>query len=164
MQSAISNIVKYLLREYPHKSELSAFRITKIIYLMDWKSSIDFGRQITDAQWHFNHYGPYVDDFVQQAKKDKDIVCENTSTFFGGKKQLFKLASSFSGVIEITDEQKKIADFVIDATKEKNYEDFIQLVYSTYPVMSSSRYSDLNLVGLAQEYKKLINKSGRKNR
>ena len=64
MKTVISNIIKYLLKEYPHKAELSASRLTKMIYLMDWKSSIDYGRQITNAQWHFDHYGPYVDDFV----------------------------------------------------------------------------------------------------
>jgi hypothetical protein len=159
MKNAITNIVKYLLKEYPYKAELSASRLTKMIYLMDWKSSIDYGRQITDAQWHFNHYGPYVDDFVKVAKDDKDISVENTTTYYGGKKQLFKLSDSYKGSIELTDEQKKIADFVIDATKQKNYEDFIQLVYSTFPVISNDRYSDLDLVDLAKKYQELLAKS-----
>jgi predicted metallo-beta-lactamase superfamily hydrolase len=159
MESVISNIIKYLLKEYPHKSELSASRLTKMIYLMDWKSSIDCGKQITNAQWHFDHYGPYVDDFVKLAKEDKDVSVENASTFYGGKKQLFKLSEKFKGNIEITPEQKKIADFVIEATKRKNYEDFIQLVYSTYPIISSNRYSDLDLVSMAEKYKEILAKS-----
>lgn len=159
MKNVITNIVKYLLKEYPHKAELSASRLTKMIYLMDWKSSIDYGRQITDAQWHFNHYGPYVDDFVRVAKDDKDISVENTTTYYGGKKQLFKLSEGYKGNIELTDEQRKIADFVIDATKQKTYEDFIQLVYSTFPVISNDRYSDLDLVDLAKKYKELLAKS-----
>lgn len=164
MKSVISNIVKYLLKEYPHKTELSASRLTKMIYLMDWKSAIDYGRQITDAKWHFNHYGPYVDDFVKLAKDDKDISVENTANFYGGRKQLFKLSSSYKGSIELTKEQKKIADFVIDATKQKNYEDFIQLVYSTFPVISNDRYSDLDLVDSAARYKDLLAKSTNKTR
>jgi len=156
MQGVISSIIKYLLKEYPYKSELSASRLTKMIYLMDWKSSIDFGHQITNAQWHFDHYGPYVDDFVKLAKEDKDISIENTSTYYGGKKQLFKLSENFQGSFELTQEQKNIADFVINATKKKNYEDFIQLVYSTYPVISNDRYSDLNLVDLAAKYKEIL--------
>jgi hypothetical protein len=151
-----------LLKEYPHKSELSASRLTKMIYLMDWKSSIDFGRQITDAQWHFDHYGPYVDDFVKLAKEDKDISVENTSNYFGGKKQLFKLSEKIEEDFSLTKEQKYIADFVINTTKQKNYEDFIQLVYSTYPVMSNDRYSDLDLVGSAVKYKEILAKSSNK--
>ena len=162
MKTVISNIIKYLLKEYPHKAELSASRLTKMIYLMDWKSSIDFGHQITNAQWHFDHYGPYVDDFVKLAKDDKDISIENTSNYFGGKKQLFKLSEKFKGDFDLTEEQKDIADFVINATKKKNYEDFIQLVYSTYPVISNDRYSDLDLVGSASKYKEiLINNSNK---
>ena len=156
MKTVISNIIKYLLKEYPHKAELSASRLTKMIYLMDWKSSIDFGHQITNAQWHFDHYGPYVDDFVKLAKDDKDISIENTSNYFGGKKQLFKLSEKFKGDFDLTEEQKDIADFVINATKKKNYEDFIQLVYSTYPVISNDRYSDLDLVGSASKYKEIL--------
>lgn len=159
MKNVISNIIKYLLKEYPHKSELSASRLTKMIYLMDWKSSIDFGRQITNAQWHFDHYGPYVDDFVRLAKEDKDIFVENTSNYYGGKKQLFKLSEKFEGNFDLTKEQKDIANFVIDATKQKNYEDFIQLVYSTYPVISNDRYSDLDLVGSAAKYKEILESS-----
>jgi len=162
MTNAISNIIKYLLKEYPLKSELSASRLTKMIYLMDWKSSIDLGRQITNAQWHFDHYGPYVDDFVKLAKEDKDIFVENTSNYYGGKKQLFKLSEKFQGNFDLTKEQKDIADFVIDATKQKNYEDFIQLVYSTYPVISSDRYSDLDLVGSAAKYKEILESSSNK--
>ncbi|WP_185230709.1 Panacea domain-containing protein [Teredinibacter franksiae] len=156
MKTVISNIIKYLLKEYPHKSELSASRLTKMIYLMDWKSSIDSGHQITNAQWHFDHYGPYVEDFVKLAKEDKDISVENTSNYYGGKKQLFKLKKKFEGSFDLTKEQKDIANFVIDATKKKNYEDFIQLVYSTYPVISNDRYSHLDLVGSAEKYKELL--------
>jgi len=156
MKTIILNIIKYLLKEYPHKAELSASRLTKMIYLMDWKSSIDNGAQITNAKWHFDHYGPYVDDFVRLAREDKGISIESASNFYGGKKQLFKLSDTFDGKVEITPEQKKIADFVIDATKQKNYEDFIQLVYSTYPVISSDRYTDLDLVIMANKYKEIL--------
>jgi hypothetical protein len=162
MKSIISSVIKYLLKEYPHKAELSASRLTKMIYLMDWKNAIDSGTQITNVKWHFDHYGPYVDDFVKIAKKDKDILVENTSNYYGGKKQLFKLSNTFSGNLEITPKQKAIADFVIDATKQKNYEDFIQLVYSTYPVISSERYSDLDLVSMANKYKDLVSKNSNK--
>lgn len=163
MKTVISNIIKYLLKEYPHKSEFSASRLTKMIYLMDWKSSIDFGRQITNAEWHFDHYGPYVDDFIKLAKEDKDISVENTSNYYGGKKQLLKLSNKFEESFELTKEQKDIADFVINATKSKNYEDFIQLVYSTYPVISNDRYCDLDLVGSAAKYKKILANSSNKD-
>lgn len=155
MKNSVLNLVKYFLKNYPYKSELSASRLTKLMYLADWKSAIDRSAPLTDVTWHFNHYGPYVDDFIALAKKDDDIQIENTETFFGGKKQLIKLKDTFTNRIEITPNEKEILDFVISATKDKNYEDFIRLVYSTYPVVSQSRYSDLDLVTLAKEYKEI---------
>ena len=159
MKTIVSNLIKYILKNYPHKSELSASRLTKMLYLADWKSAIEYSRQLTSVTWHFNHYGPYVDDFLKIAKDDKDIEVNDTQTIFGGKKQQIELVNSFSGNIEITENQKEILDFVIEATKDKNYEDFIKLVYSTYPVVSSSRYSDFDLVSLANEYKKIAAKT-----
>lgn len=162
MKTKISNLIKYLLKNYPHKSELSASRLTKMLYLADWKSAIQNSKQITDAKWHFNHYGPYVDDFLKTAKDDDDIKITIAKTMFGGHKQQVELSDDFNGSIEIEESEKKILDFVISSTKDKNYEAFIKLVYSTYPVVSSSRYSDLDLVEMAKEYKLITENSSNK--
>ncbi len=158
MKNKILNIIKYFLKNYPHKSELSASRLTKMVYLSDWKSAIENEKQLTDALWHFHHYGPYIDDFLKLAFDDKDIEVEETVNMFGNKKQLIKLKESFQEEINLPDETKKILDFVITSTKQKNYEDFIKLVYSTYPVISSNRYSDFNLVEMAKNYKEILTK------
>ncbi|HFQ5226014.1 TPA: Panacea domain-containing protein [Vibrio vulnificus] len=153
MDRLILHALKYILRNYPHKGELSASRLTKMLYLADWKSALQFDRQFTDKVWHFNHYGPYIDDFVKMAYSDDDIEVTNTTNYYGGQKQLFTLRKSFDQPIELTPELKETLDFVISVTKDKNYEDFIKLVYSTYPVISSSKYSNLDLVQKAREYK-----------
>ncbi len=159
MEKIISNLIKYILVNYPHKSELSASRLTKMLYLADWKSSIEKDSQMTNVVWHFHHYGPYVNDFLKIAIEDPDINVVNTATIFGGKKQQIELKKDFRNDIKISGENKIILDFVIDATKDKNYEDFIQLVYSTYPVVSSSRYSNFDLVTMARDYKSIAEDS-----
>lgn len=156
MEKVIMDVIKYILQTYPHKDQLSASRLTKMLYLSDWKAALEYGYQLTDTNWHFNHYGPYVDDFVKMAKNDEDIKVTNTSTMFGGNKQLFELSSNCKRCVNLSSQLKEIVDFVINATKDKNYEEFIKLVYSTYPVISSSKYSDLDLVSKAREYKSHI--------
>ncbi|MDD1793924.1 SocA family protein [Enterovibrio sp. ZSDZ42] len=154
MENLILDIIKYILAVYPHKDDLSASRLTKMLYLADWKSAIQNESQLTNAKWYFNHYGPYVDDFVELAKKDKEIDVIKTWTSFGGQKQLFKLKSDYQNKhYDLTDQSKEIVNFVIQKTHEKSYEDFIKLVYSTYPIISSSRYDELDLVPKALEYK-----------
>ncbi len=44
---------------------------------------------------------------------------------------------------------------MINATKNKNWEDFIRLVYSTYPCVTQPKGSQLNLVELAKKYEKV---------
>ncbi|WP_299948417.1 Panacea domain-containing protein [uncultured Microbulbifer sp.] len=158
METKISSLIKYLLKNYPNKSELSASRLTKMLYLADWKSAIENSKQLTDAEWHFNHYGPYVDDFIKIAANDDEIKVFSTQTMFGAHKQQVELREGSSREIEIQESEKKILDFVIDSTRSKNYEEFIKLVYSTYPVVSSSRYNDLDLVKMAQEYRDISEK------
>jgi hypothetical protein len=158
MENVVLNIIKYILHTYPYKDELSASRLTKMLYLTDWKNAIENDEQLSETTWHFNHYGPYVDDFVNMARKDKEITVTNTTTMFGGNKQLFKLSNESGDQVVLQEKLKEVVDFVINATKDKNYDDFIKLVYSTYPVISSSKYSDLDLVSKAREYKIQLSK------
>lgn len=153
MEKVIMSVIKYILQAYPYKDELSASRLTKMLYLTDWKAALELDTQLTNTVWHFNHYGPYVDDFVKMAKQDSDIKVTSTTTVFGGSKQLFELSGEGTQPITLEPQLKEIVDFVINATKDKNYEEFIKLVYSTYPVLSSNKYSDLDLVQKAREYK-----------
>jgi hypothetical protein len=45
-------------------------------------------------------------------------------------------------------------DFVIEKTKDLEWNDFIRLIYSTYPIVTQDKYSKLDLVSLAKEYQK----------
>jgi len=41
------------------------------------------------------------------------------------------------------------------------WQDLLRLVYSTYPILSSERYSELDLVALAKEYEQELAAIGR---
>lgn len=156
MKYLLADFVKYLLKKYPYKEELSTSRLTKIMYLADWKSAIDDSHQLTNVKWHFNHYGPYVDDFVNSVKGDPDVGLKTISNVFGAKKTLLSIQND-EWQDDLSDRQREIIDFVIDATKEKTYSDFIKLVYSTYPIVTGSRYVDLDLIKFAKDYRQLKN-------
>ena len=49
--------------------------------------------------------------------------------------------------------EKLIIDRVFEVAKDKTWDQFITFVYSTYSIVNSERYSQLDLVALAQEYK-----------
>lgn len=155
MQDIILSLLKYILSNYPRKDHLSSSRVTKIIYLIDWKSSIETSSQITNIKWYFNHYGPYVDDIIRAAEKDDDIEISIQSTQYGGKKRLLKSKRDGDEGDVFEDGVKDVVDFVISATKDKSYQDFIKLVYSTYPVVASDRYTEIDLENCASKYNEL---------
>ena len=63
-------IMYYIIKNYPNqlKQELSNARLTKTVYLADWKQAIIKHRQISDIKWYFDNYGPFVNDIKHEAE------------------------------------------------------------------------------------------------
>lgn len=148
----LKDIIAYYCKYYPYKVELSKARLTKMVYLADWKSAIDLGKQISNIQWVYNHYGPYVDDVATIAQSDAIFDIEATTNMFGGNKEIVRLSSNNYEPC-LTNAEKIILDHIISITSTKYWNTFMELIYSTYPILKSDRYSNLDLVALAKEYK-----------
>ncbi|HAU0969463.1 TPA: DUF4065 domain-containing protein [Legionella pneumophila] len=148
----LKDVIAYILKNYPMKEELSNARVTKIIFLADWHQAINHGKQISNIKWVFDNYGPFVWDIHNEAIKNKDLFdIQEKVNMYGQKKNVICLKNS-SYDPEISNMEKESIDHVLNVTKKLYWDDFIKLVYSTYPVMSSERYSTLDLISKAQEY------------
>lgn len=148
----IRDVAVYLCTKYPHKGELSKARLTKMVYLADWRSAIVHGHQITAIDWFYNYYGPFVDDVMESVRTDPAFSVTQTTNFFGGQKELVSLNTTEASWPSLTSKDISILDHVIDETSSLYWNDFIKLVYSTYPIITQERLARLNLVELAQEY------------
>lgn len=146
----LKSIVRYLCKNYPHKDELSKARLTKMVYLTDWRCALKSGNQLTDIQWIYNHYGPYVPDVVDQTRNDPEFSIENTVNNFGNSKDIISYIGDED--VSLPKEEEEIINFVIDKTKSLNWDAFIKLVYSTYPVVVSNKQDRLDLTALAAKY------------
>ncbi len=149
----LKDVMVYLLQNYPHKNEMSKARLTKMVYLSDWKSAIEHARQITNIEWYFDHYGPFVRDIENTASKDSAFKRTEGTNYFGDSREVIELMDS-EYVPILTAAEKDILDIVIKSTSPKYWDGFIKLVYSTYPIRTQERYSYLNLVELAKDYAK----------
>ncbi len=149
----IKELLAYLLINYTKEKDLSKTRLTKLIYLCDWKYSIEYGKQITEIEWIFDNYGPFVWDVMETVNENPNLfVINQTETFYGSVKTLISIKDkSYKFSLETT--EQKTAKFVIDATKDLTFDQFTKLIYSTYPIMISQRYSKLDLPKLAKQYK-----------
>ena len=149
--ATLEDIMTYLYQKYPHKQELSKARFTKMVYLADWRSAMTQGKQLSNIEWEFNHYGPYVEDVVNLARTSNGFEITTTQNLFGSKKEVIKVTKNASSET-LTDVDRRILDFVVSQTSSLFWDDFIRLVYSTYPIMNYPKYSKLDLVSLAKRY------------
>jgi hypothetical protein len=148
----LKDILVYILQEYPYKSELSNARVTKIIYLADWRHVLENNTQVSTIKWFFNSYGPFVWDIMETAKNNTDIFdIDETENLQGQEKRLIVLRNE-NFQPQLTKTEKAAIDHIIKVTKPMSWENFIRLVYSTHPIISSERYTHLNLIDKAKEY------------
>ena len=150
----IESILIYIYSNYPNPIELSKARLVKIIYLADWKFALEYNMQISDTKWYFNHYGPFVKEIIDDIRSSKYFSLYTTNNIYGSEKELIKLNNTIPfDEINLTENEKKVIDFVIEKTSKLYWNEFIRLVYSTFPIMKMPKLSNLNLLELAKEYK-----------
>ncbi|UYA18562.1 DUF4065 domain-containing protein [Shewanella algae] len=134
-----------------YKADLSKARFTKLVYLADWKMSQRHGRTISNIEWLFNHYGPYVDDVVNLARDSSDFNVVITRNAYGSLKEQIEFVGDINNCKSIDVNEIQIIDEVIKETDPLYFNDFIGHVYSTYPVKECNRYSVLDLPKMAKK-------------
>ncbi|MCQ1537761.1 DUF4065 domain-containing protein [Methanocalculus taiwanensis] len=156
IKASLKDVIAYILKKYPDCNDLSDARLTKMIYLADWKKAVKSGDTVTDIKWYFDNYGPYVDDIIETANENPSLfTVRNTQNAFGGKKKEIKL-NNLRYIANIPDEDAGIIDFVIEKTKDKTFSEFKKLIYNTYPIVFSNQYEYLDLIKLAEDYHRFL--------
>jgi hypothetical protein len=148
----LEEAMAYLCARYPYKSELSKARLTKMIYLADWRLALTSGRQVTNLTWIFNHYGPYLDDVKNEAQTNPRFELRRDRNMFGNAKEIVALRHT-PHHFDLSEKEMAALEHVIDSTKDLTWGPFISLVYSTYPIATQPRYQRLDLPSLATVYK-----------
>lgn len=152
----LKDVMAYIIANYPKSmsAELSNARLTKMVYLADWHSCLRGKGQISNVDWYFDNYGPFVWDIKRTADKYPDIFkVDEKENMYGSSKRVFELCGDYAP--SLTSSEIKSLDHIIKVGSQRYWNDFIKLVYSTYPVSSSERYSSLDLETKADEYRKL---------
>ena len=144
----LREIIRYFCQYYPNKNELSKARLTKMVYLADWKSAQRLNRQLTNIKWFFNYYGPYVEDVFREAISDPYLDIKTETTIFGDSKTIV-IPKQKIDVFNLTPEEQNILNEVINETKNLYWDQFINLVYSTTPIRMQDKFSSLDLVKYA---------------
>jgi hypothetical protein len=152
--ASLRDAIAYICKNYPHKDELSNARVTKMVYLADWKSAIERGEQLTGITWRFDQYGPFVYDVLDAAREDPAFEIIPTRNMYGSQKDLLKVEDDVD-YPSLSGDDIEVLDFVIGQSASMTWSQFIKLVYSTYPIVTQERHSKLDLIKLAQEYEEV---------
>lgn len=145
----IHDLIYWVCAKHRNPSVLSKARMTKLAYLADWKMAEEYGQTITEIDWEFNHYGPYVPDVVEVAMSSNEIAIESAETMYGTPKEVFRLLQPRIDIRALTPDEAAIIDQVIDETRYMSFAKFIDHVYDTFPVKNTPRYNLMNLPDLA---------------
>ncbi len=134
----LKDVLTYIYNSYPYKDKLSKARLVKMLYLVDWRSAITKGKQLTLISWKFSEIGPTPENLEEEISLPDET------------KLNFLIDFSYPS---LTSEDKEIINHVIETTSEKSWDSFISLIYSTFPIFTQPRFAKLNLVKLAETYK-----------
>jgi hypothetical protein len=148
----IAAIGRYFLAQL---DKLPKARCVKLFYLLDWKAALASGKAITGLTWYYHHFGPYLPEVVDMLVDSGDIILHQQDNAMGSEAEYLTLkAPKASKTREdcLSKEEQNLADEVITATKDLSFTDFIKLVYSTYPIRISQKYTELDLPRLAKSY------------
>lgn len=116
-------------------------RLACMLYLTDWKSSIEHGHQITQRRWQINGHGPYTDD-LEKALSGMTIKT--------GAIARIRQALLFDG---LTPDERAVIYHVIDQTAGLDRIGFHRLLVSTWPCITQPRRSpSSDLPAIAREY------------
>ena len=71
----LKDVMAYLIKNYPEniRHEMSNARLTKMVYLADWHRVLKSDKQITNIDWYFDNYGPFVHDIERKAASCDNI-------------------------------------------------------------------------------------------
>lgn len=154
--ATIIDVSYYLVKGFPTKHALSKARTTKMVYLADWRSAILYGSQLTQIGWKYDNYGPFTWDVHNTIKANPqliEVIADEND--FGEPRHLYSINDPCYEPC-LSQEETEILEHVISSTKDLNYREFIDLVYSTYPIAMNERYSMLPLVELARDYTAIL--------
>lgn len=123
-----------------------------IVYLADWRSTIKSRNRLLQCVWTFGHYGPETEEF--------EAALEQYSWMFKTSRRRETNGIEFRWIqpehpeyrVLLEEHEHAAVEHVLSTTSSLDRADLVRLVYSTFPMLSSERFTTLNLEDLADKY------------
>jgi hypothetical protein len=152
----IQKIAAYLLAS-SKTGAMQNLQLVQSIYLADWKSCLVRNEKIALINWELTELGPFSIDILRAITHGRDYF----KIDFEGSGKIGFMTTNVSFSKDISEVKGlglpvvSVLDFVTHAINNLSREEFVSLIYSTYPVVKGQRFSQLNLKMFAKAYKSL---------
>ncbi len=155
--AALRDVIGYLCTRYRLRRAVSKARLTRLVYLADWRSALVRDRQMTDIAWYYDHFGPNTDVVWKTVYEDEHFNIDDRGRGTSDLKVSISVKKPFD-FVSLSDD-KEILNHVVRTTAKLPWPEFMKLVYSTFPILAGRKYETLNLVVLAQQYSQQLQKA-----
>lgn len=148
----LRDVIAYICENYPSRDGVSFVRLTLIAYLSDWKSALNRDMQITDIKWMVGTYGPQSIEIRKTVKNDPAF---EVKTYFNKEGNILEMVrlKAILNHSSLGAEEKEIINLIISLAKNRNLNELMKIVYSTYPLLINTRMAKLDLPTLADKYR-----------
>ena len=138
MDSRIKEVVNYLSFQRIDNTpvrKLSIARVIYMVYLSDWKSALEQGRQLTSIKWN---------GLLEVPADQYEII-----------KETIKEDEKLKEFVTLSETDKKILDHVIESVADLSWFKVQEIANSTYPLFKYTDNQKLDLLQLAKEKKEM---------
>ncbi|MEL7351779.1 MAG: hypothetical protein AAF171_19465 [Cyanobacteria bacterium P01_A01_bin.116] len=150
MMATLEDALSYILqKQLKRLNGISPNKLIRILYLADWRSSINTGHPITNVNWKIVDSEPQLDK--GSIERIVDFIERNGRTINLGISETYRKV--FSEGLSMGD--KSILDFVLNLSASQSEDALAHLVYSTYPSITQNSDDAIDLPKLAKQYEAL---------
>jgi hypothetical protein len=139
-----------IFSKHPKARNLTPSRLSVLLYLVDWRSSIQHGRRLDGLTWQFDENGSVMRLSVSLPDELEDLATCAMNEPIGMRLVRKHRTVSFEHPPWLAE----VVDFVVARTAKMSWLELLKLTSSTFPRFSEPPSTDLDLVKIAREYQK----------
>ena len=131
----LQKLVMYFVASSPRVGRVG---LMKLIYLFEYYHTLGYGVPFTLAEFVRYHYGPFAQDVYVAIEMASDIILEDMYiSSYGRPAYSYEVAATCVREIleELPDRQRELADFVLECTRGKSFDELLAYVYRTPPMV-----------------------------
>lgn len=134
--------------------EISRWRLTNTLFLIDWKYLIKYKQRILNFNWKFGGYTlNLINELKELESKGSAFILHDLSAYkLKRDDESYQLLSEYHQYKTLTDIELHVIDTVVYETEKMSYKQFLDHVNSNYALLESKKNAKIDIVAKANEY------------